>query len=59
MIFDRIGEKMYESHDKYFKWDGSYKGVYCAPQVFVYIIKVAFTDGYYDNIRKGSLTLLR
>ncbi len=59
LVFDRIGEKMYESHDKYFKWDGSYKGKESAPQVFVYLIKVAFKDGYYDFIRKGSVTLLR
>lgn len=58
-VFDRIGEKVFESNDINFKWDGTYKGVLLNPTVLVYIAKVAFIDGYTRNDYKGSLTLVR
>ena len=58
-IFNRWGEKVFDSHDIYFRWDGVYKGVLQLPQVFVYQIKVGFLDGHVDPLKKGSVTLIR
>jgi gliding motility-associated-like protein len=38
-VFNRIGEKVYESNDMNFKWDGTYKGVLINPTVLVYTCK--------------------
>ena len=59
MIFNRWGEKVFESHDYNFQWDGTYKGVLQDPQVFVYQIKFAFLDGHVEPLKTGSITLLR
>jgi len=58
-IFNRWGEKVFESHDINFRWDGSFKGAIQDPQVYVYQIKFAFMDGHVEPLRKGSITLLR
>ena len=59
MVFNRWGEKVFESHDYNFQWDGTYKGVLQEPQVFVYQIKFAFIDGHVEPLKAGSVTLLR
>src|ERR1019366_2352726 len=38
MIFDRSGEKVFESRVSNFKWDGTYKGKLLNPAVFVYLV---------------------
>ncbi|MFN8310591.1 MAG: gliding motility-associated C-terminal domain-containing protein, partial [Chitinophagales bacterium] len=58
-VFNRWGEKMFESNDINFKWDGTFKGVPQEPNVYVYQVKVTFTDGYTERTLKGSVTLLR
>lgn len=58
-IFDRAGEKVFESHDYSFAWDGTYRGAKEMPGVFIWQMKVTFTDGHSDELRKGSITLLR
>ena len=58
-IFDRWGEKVFESEDPGFKWDGTYKGVLQSPQVFAYEMKIVFQDGHSDLLKKGSITLVR
>ncbi len=59
MIFDRWGEKVYESDNAYFKWDGIYKGELVQPGVFVYVLKLVFINGHADKIHKGSITVIR
>lgn len=59
MIFNRWGEKVYESFDMNFKWDGVYKDVVAPPDVYVYTVKVVFLDNYVPEIYKGSVTLMR
>lgn len=59
MVFNRWGEKVYESRDMNFKWDGTYKGVIQNPAVFVYTIKLVFLDNYVPELYKGSVTLMR
>lgn len=58
-IFNRIGEKVFESNDYNFNWDGTYKGVAQIPQVFVYQMKMTFVDGHREELRKGTFTLLK
>jgi gliding motility-associated-like protein len=59
-IFNRWGEKVFESSDPHFQWNGTYKGVLQDPGVFVYYMKVIFVDGLKpDDDGKGSITLIR
>ena len=58
-VFDRIGEKVFESNDPYFKWDGTFKGKPLEPTVLTYTLRVVFDDGHTDKLYKGTLTLLR
>lgn len=58
-IFNRWGEKVYESSDLNFKWDGTYKGVKVPSGVYTYQIKLTFIDGHKDELRTGSLTIIR
>ncbi len=58
-IFNRIGEKVFESQDHNFGWDGTYKGVLQNPSVFIWQMKLTFLDGHREELRKGSVTLMR
>ncbi|MFN8300717.1 MAG: PKD domain-containing protein [Chitinophagales bacterium] len=58
-IFDRIGEKVYESTDMDFKWDGTYKGTRLNPAVFVYLVRVVYLNNVTEKLLKGSVTLMR
>lgn len=58
-IFNRIGEKVFETNNSSFTWDGSYKGTMQQPGVYVWQLKATFNDGHTDDIRKGTLTLIR
>ena len=57
-IFDRWGEKLFESHDMDFKWDGTYVGTPQAPGVYTYILTVVNIDGFSSN-QKGAITLIK
>jgi len=59
MIFDRIGEKVFESEDINFKWDGTFKGQLLPPTVYVYTFRAVFDDDHTDKLYNGSVTLLR
>lgn len=59
MIFDRWGEKVFDSDSPTFTWDGSYKGELLPPSVCVYVMKAVFLDGHNEKIYKGSITILR
>jgi gliding motility-associated-like protein len=58
-IFNRWGEKVFESHDMDFKWDGTYRGKLQEPNVYVYVLNVSFVDGHSTGVLKGSVTLIR
>ncbi|MDP1746498.1 MAG: gliding motility-associated C-terminal domain-containing protein [Bacteroidota bacterium] len=57
-IFDRWGEKVFETTDVNTGWDGTYKGKPMNIGVFVYFIKGKFINGEIIN-KKGNVTLLR
>jgi gliding motility-associated-like protein len=57
-IFNRWGEKVFESTDKSYGWDGRYKGVIQEMEVYGYTLSVDFFDGT-STFKKGNITLLR
>ncbi len=59
LVFDRWGEKVFESNDMNFKWDGIYKGEKMMGGVYVYLLRIVYTNNHSDKIHKGSLTLVR
>ncbi|MGZ4053741.1 MAG: T9SS type B sorting domain-containing protein, partial [Bacteroidia bacterium] len=68
VIFDRWGEKVFESSDPGFCWDGVYKGKVLDPAVFVYFIKATYETagatplspkGSIEQNKKGNITLVR
>ena len=58
-VFDRWGEKMLESNDMNFKWDGEYKGKPGLMGVYVYQIHLVYLDNHTDKLFKGTVTLIR
>ncbi len=58
-VFNRWGEKVFESNDHHFKWDGTYKGVLQNPGVYVWTLKLGFLGSANEELRKGSITLMR
>jgi len=57
-IYDRWGEKIFETSDPRICWDGKYRGKPLNTAVFVYYLKASFTNG--DEItRKGNISLIR
>ena len=58
-VFDRIGEKVFESNDIDFTWDGSYKGKPAQQGVYTYMARVVWLNNYTEKLFTGSLTLLR
>jgi gliding motility-associated-like protein len=60
LIFNRWGEKIFDSNDPGFKWDGTYKNVPQDPGVYVYVITLVFKDNAKpDDDMKGSITIVR
>lgn len=58
VIYDRWGEKVFETTDLSLGWDGTYKGRKCDPGVFDYYMK-AICLGDTEIIKKGNITLIR
>ena len=56
-IFNRFGEQVYYSNDKYFKWHGDYRGKVNVEEVYNYIIRYQNEAGKWFLIR-GSLVVL-
>lgn len=68
MIFDRWGEKVFESKDPSFCWDGVFRGKPLDPAVFVYYIQASYkAEGatitaakkIVDITKKGNISLVR
>ena len=57
-VYDRWGEKVFETTDKNNGWDGTYKGKELSGAVFVYYCKGKYTDGL-EFKQKGDVTLVR
>ncbi len=57
-VFNRWGEKVFESNDLNFQWDGTYKGEKVYPGVYTYVAKFVWINNHSDNNYKGSITVL-
>lgn len=58
-VFNRWGEKVFESNDINFKWDGRYKDNYLPPAVYVYSLAIIFMDNHAETENRGTITILR
>ena len=58
MIFDRWGEKVFETRDQEVGWDGTFRGMDVDPAVFVYHLTVHCLDGQ-RYFTKGNITVVR
>ena len=56
-IFNRWGEKVFETLDPGKGWDGTYKGQMQEPGVYIYTLGVTFDDNISIS-KKGSITLI-
>lgn len=57
-IFNRWGQKLYETTDILKGWDGKYEGTLCSQDVYVYSIDVVAPDNKTYHF-SGTVTLLR
>ena len=57
-IFDRWGEKIFETTDPLYGWDGTYKGKELGPGVFTYVATVNYSDKE-SVTQTGTVTLVR
>ena len=57
-VFDRWGEKVFETADQALGWDATYKGKPVDPAVFVYWLKVE-CEGGQTYFKKGNVTVIR
>jgi gliding motility-associated-like protein len=57
-IYNRWGNKIFETDDINTGWDGTYKGNELDPAVFVYILKVKFTNGA-EILEDGNITIIK
>ena len=57
-IYNRWGQKVFETTSTKSGWDGTFKGVVQPMDVYTYTLDASFTDG--KSLRKtGDITLLR
>ncbi|MBS1664292.1 MAG: PKD domain-containing protein [Bacteroidetes bacterium] len=57
-IYNRWGQKVFESNDPYIGWDGTYKGQLQPMDVYGYTLEVEYSDGTHTS-KKGDITLIR
>ena len=58
IIWNRWGQKVFESASRFDGWDGKVKGVLQPMDVYAYTLEVEFFDGTKAS-RKGDITLIR
>jgi gliding motility-associated-like protein len=58
MIFDRWGEKVFESDNQSVGWDGTFRGQQESPGVYVYIADMIYLNDHTKH-KEGSITLIR
>jgi gliding motility-associated-like protein len=57
-VFDRWGEMVFESTDRNYGWDGTFRGKLMDPDVYDYYLQAVCIDGG-EAIIKGNVTLIR
>ena len=58
VIWNRWGQKMFETESRKEGWNGYYKGVLQPMDVYVYTLEATFIDGT-KTTKKGDITLIR
>jgi gliding motility-associated-like protein len=58
IIWNRYGQKVFETDNRNSGWDGRFKGVVQPMEVYAYTLEVEFFDGT-KATKKGDITLLR
>lgn len=58
IIYDRWGEKLYTSTEQLKGWDGTYKGVLCKNDAYVYLVNFTTLDGK-KHTKSGHVSLLK
>jgi len=58
IIWNRWGQKVFETNNRLQGWDGRYKGVIQPMDVYAYTLDVEFFDGT-KTTKKGDITLIR
>jgi gliding motility-associated-like protein len=58
VIFNRWGEKVFESNDINIAWDGTYKGKLLNSDVYVYKVQLSYITGKMVE-QKGSISILK
>ena len=58
IIWNRWGQKVFETNDRLIGWDGKFKGVLQPMDVYAYTLDVEFFDGA-KTTKKGDITLIR
>jgi len=57
-VYNRWGEKMFETNDKNVGWDGTFKNEQLPPDVYGYYMQVKCFNGM-EYFKKGNVTILR
>ena len=56
-VFNRQGALLFESKDTESGWDGTFKGEFCHPNTYVYVIEYVNSDGE-KVVKKGTFALV-
>lgn len=59
VVYDRWGEKVFETNNPNTGWDGTFKGKQLDPQVFTYYIATTLTGSNETIEKRGNVTLMR
>lgn len=58
IIFDRWGNKVFESSELNFEWDGQFNGRFLNTGVYAYGMEIIYNDGFKEK-KSGNITLIR
>ncbi|MDZ4795062.1 MAG: PKD domain-containing protein [Bacteroidota bacterium] len=58
IIWNRWGQKVFETNNRFQGWDGRVKGAVQPMDVYVYTLNIEFSDGT-KTTKKGDITLIR
>lgn len=58
IIWNRWGQKVFETNNRFQGWDGRVKGVVQPMDVYAYTLSIEFSDGT-KTTKKGDITLIR
>ncbi|MDR1459677.1 MAG: gliding motility-associated C-terminal domain-containing protein, partial [Bacteroidales bacterium] len=57
-VYDRLGEKLFQTKDKDVGWDGTFRGKQCMPGIYVFYLDAVCIGGE-RYLLKGNVTLMR